>query len=169
MCSGRRQVEISREESYISQQAEDLKLHTVTCEELLQSFPKDIEARWLLNIAYMTLGEYPDKVPEPCQLTVIDVSFISLTLVLGKAAELMRGPGGKPILALVKPQFEVGKGQVGKGGVVRDEALRLGAVDKIRQFARERGFWVGEHVTSPITGPAGNVEFVLHLRTPEPG
>ena len=77
-------------------------------------------------------------------------------------------PAGKPIVALVKPQFEVGRGQVGKGGVVRDEAARLGAVDKVRSWATEHGFTVGDAVESPITGPAGNVEYLLRLATAAP-
>jgi 23S rRNA (cytidine1920-2'-O)/16S rRNA (cytidine1409-2'-O)-methyltransferase len=104
-------------------------------------------------------------VPEPCDLAVIDVSFISLTLVLPRVAELLRPPAGKPIVALVKPQFEVGRELVGKGGVVRDEAARLGAVAKVREWANAHGFVAGEHVESPITGPAGNVEYLLLLRT----
>lgn len=107
-----------------------------------------------------------DKVPEPADLAVIDVSFISLTLVLSRVAELMRAPGDKPIVALVKPQFEVGKEQVGKGGVVRDEAARQGAIDKVRTWASTHGFAVGDWVESPITGPAGNVEYLLLLKTP---
>jgi 23S rRNA (cytidine1920-2'-O)/16S rRNA (cytidine1409-2'-O)-methyltransferase len=106
-------------------------------------------------------------VPEPCDLAVMDVSFISLTLVLPRVAELLRPPFGKPIVALVKPQFEVGRDQVGKGGVVRDEAARLGAVEKIRTWATAHGFEPGVHVESPITGPAGNVEYLLLLRTSE--
>ena len=104
-------------------------------------------------------------VPEPCDLAVIDVSFISLTLILPRVAELLRAPAGKPVIALVKPQFEVGRGQVGKGGVVRDEAVRRGAVTKIRTWATANGFVPGDDVESPITGPAGNVEFLLLLRT----
>lgn len=109
------------------------------------------------------------KVPEPCDLAVIDVSFISLTLVLPRIAELLRPPAGKPIVALVKPQFEVGREQVGKGGVVRDEAARRGAIEKVVAFATQHGFVVGEggSVESPIKGPAGNVEYLLHLRTAE--
>jgi 23S rRNA (cytidine1920-2'-O)/16S rRNA (cytidine1409-2'-O)-methyltransferase len=103
-------------------------------------------------------------VPEPCDLAVIDVSFISLTLVLPRVAELLRPPAGKPIIALVKPQFEVGREQVGKGGVVRDEAVRRSAVDKIRAWAAASGFDAGDAVESPITGPAGNVEYLLSLR-----
>ena len=104
-------------------------------------------------------------VPEACDLAVIDVSFISLTLVLPRVAELLRPPAGKPIVALVKPQFEVGRDQVGKGGVVRDEAVRRSAVDKIRDWANANGFVAGNDVESPITGPAGNVEYLLLLRT----
>ena len=105
-------------------------------------------------------------VPEPCDLAVIDVSFISLTLVLPRIVELMRPPAGKPIVALVKPQFEAGREHVGKGGVVRDPAAREGAIEKVRAWARERGFGVGDAVESPITGPAGNVEYLLLLRAP---
>ncbi len=103
-------------------------------------------------------------VPEPCDLAVIDVSFISLTLVLPRVAELLQAPAGKPIIALVKPQFEVGRAQVGKGGVVRDEAARRGAIDKVVTWARAHGFEAGEAVESPITGPAGNVEYLLLLK-----
>ena len=106
-------------------------------------------------------------VPEPCDLAVTDVSFISLTLVLPRIKELLRPPAGKPIIALVKPQFEVGRDLVELGGVVRDEAVRLGAVAKVRDFANANGFIAGEHVESPITGPAGNVEYLLLLRTAE--
>lgn len=104
-------------------------------------------------------------VPEPCDLAVIDTSFISLTLVLPRVRELLREPAGKPIVALVKPQFEVGRDQVGKGGVVRDEAARRGAVEKVRTWAALHGFTAHEDVESPITGPAGNVEYLLLLRT----
>jgi 23S rRNA (cytidine1920-2'-O)/16S rRNA (cytidine1409-2'-O)-methyltransferase len=104
-------------------------------------------------------------VPEPCGFAVIDVSFISLTLVLPRVAELLQPPAGKPIVALVKPQFEAGRKHVGKGGVVRDEAARLGAVAKVRDWASLHGFVAGDHVESPITGPAGNVEYLLLLRT----
>jgi 23S rRNA (cytidine1920-2'-O)/16S rRNA (cytidine1409-2'-O)-methyltransferase len=105
------------------------------------------------------------KVPEPCGIAVIDVSFISLTLVLPRVAELLRPPPGKPIVALVKPQFEVGREHVGKGGVVRDAAARRGAVDNVRSWATAHGFAVGRDVESPITGPAGNVEYLLELRS----
>jgi 23S rRNA (cytidine1920-2'-O)/16S rRNA (cytidine1409-2'-O)-methyltransferase len=105
------------------------------------------------------------KITEPPDLAVCDVSFISLTLVIPRVGELL-GRGEKPFLVLVKPQFEVGKGEVGKGGVVRDEAKRRGAVDKIAEFARVQGWSVVGDVESPITGPAGNVEYLMLLRTP---
>jgi 23S rRNA (cytidine1920-2'-O)/16S rRNA (cytidine1409-2'-O)-methyltransferase len=104
-------------------------------------------------------------VPEPCDIAVTDVSFISLTLVLPRIAQLLRPPAGKPIVALVKPQFEVGRDLVGKGGVVRDEAVRRSAVTKVRDWATAHGFECGEDVESPITGPAGNVEYLLLIRT----
>ncbi|MDX2093674.1 MAG: TlyA family RNA methyltransferase [Kofleriaceae bacterium] len=104
-------------------------------------------------------------VPDACDLAVIDVSFISLTLVLPRIAQLLRPPAGKPIVALVKPQFEVGRENVARGGVVRDEAARLGAIEKVRTWAIANGFAAHEHVESPITGPAGNVEYLLLLRT----
>jgi 23S rRNA (cytidine1920-2'-O)/16S rRNA (cytidine1409-2'-O)-methyltransferase len=108
-----------------------------------------------------------EKISEPVDLTVIDASFISLTLILGKVAELMGPPAGKPIIALIKPQFEAHKDQVGEGGVVRDEEVRQECIDKIKSWAEARGFGVGEVVESPIRGPAGNVEFLIELRTPE--
>jgi 23S rRNA (cytidine1920-2'-O)/16S rRNA (cytidine1409-2'-O)-methyltransferase len=105
------------------------------------------------------------RIPEPLDLAVADLSFISLTLVLDKLAELLDGPQ-KPLVALIKPQFEVGKGNVGKGGVVRDPALRQQAVDGVLAFAAARGWAVGGVTESPILGPAGNVEFLALLRTP---
>lgn len=108
----------------------------------------------------------PAKIPEPCDLAVIDVSFISLTLVLPRVAALLGPPGDKPIVALIKPQFEVGKEQVGRGGVVRDEDARRGAVEKIQGWAAEHGFVVGPVVESPVRGPAGNVEYLQMLRSP---
>jgi 23S rRNA (cytidine1920-2'-O)/16S rRNA (cytidine1409-2'-O)-methyltransferase len=115
------------------------------------------------------------RIPEPLDLAVADLSFISLTLVLDKLAELLAGPGSggaaagarKPLVPLIKPQFEVGKGNVGKGGVVRDPALRQQAVDGVLAFARARGWEIGGVTESPILGPAGNVEFLALLRTPD--
>ncbi len=93
-----------------------------------------------------------------------DLSFISLRLVLPAVRAILR-PGGDAVL-LVKPQFEVGKGEVGKGGVVRDEAKRRAALEAITAAARELGFEVLGHAESPIEGPAGNREWLLALRLP---
>lgn len=97
-------------------------------------------------------------------LAVIDVSFISLRLVLPVAAALVR-PGGT-ILAMVKPQFEVGKGEVGKGGVVRDPALQSATVTRIRECGLALGLVCHGDYASPIVGPKGNREFFLYLTRP---
>ncbi len=108
----------------------------------------------------------PDKLLEPIDIAVIDASFISLTLLLGKVAELMLGSAGKPIVALIKPQFEARKEQVEEGGVVRDPEVQQQCIDNVRAWATARGFGVGGVVESPVRGPAGNVEFLIELRTP---
>jgi 23S rRNA (cytidine1920-2'-O)/16S rRNA (cytidine1409-2'-O)-methyltransferase len=95
-------------------------------------------------------------------IAVCDVSFISLTLVLPAIVACVAKDA--PIVTLVKPQFEVGRDGVEKGGVVRDEALRRGAVDKCAQAARSLDCAVIGDIPSPITGPAGNVEYLLALR-----
>jgi 23S rRNA (cytidine1920-2'-O)/16S rRNA (cytidine1409-2'-O)-methyltransferase len=89
----------------------------------------------------------------------IDVSFISLKLVLPVAASLL-APGGQ-IVALVKPQFEAGRGQVGKNGVVRDESVRREVVEKARGYARENGLSVNGVIESPIAGAKGNIEYLM--------
>jgi 23S rRNA (cytidine1920-2'-O)/16S rRNA (cytidine1409-2'-O)-methyltransferase len=107
----------------------------------------------------------PARIGEPVDLAVVDVSFISLTLVLPAIAATLAPGGGRPIVALVKPQFEVGKGEVGKGGVVRDPLKRQAAVDKVIAFAAGAGLTVCGQVESPIEGPAGNHEFLLWIHT----
>jgi 23S rRNA (cytidine1920-2'-O)/16S rRNA (cytidine1409-2'-O)-methyltransferase len=105
-----------------------------------------------------------EQLPFAPQIAVCDVSFISATLILPRIVAAL-GPGRKPIVLLVKPQFEVGRDDVGKGGVVRDPARRQAAVDKCAEAARTLACSVEGVVESPITGPAGNVEFLLYLRT----
>jgi 23S rRNA (cytidine1920-2'-O)/16S rRNA (cytidine1409-2'-O)-methyltransferase len=90
----------------------------------------------------------------------VDVSFISLRLLLPRIAEL--APGAE-LLALVKPQFEVGRGRVGKGGVVRDDALRAEAVRSVADCARALGYRVAGQADSRLAGPKGNREIFLHL------
>ena len=101
---------------------------------------------------------------EQVDLVVGDLSFISLRLILPAVKDVLRA-GGEAVL-LVKPQFEVGKGEVGKGGVVRDDAKRRAALDAIADAARALGFEVLGHAESPIEGPAGNREWLLALRLP---
>jgi 23S rRNA (cytidine1920-2'-O)/16S rRNA (cytidine1409-2'-O)-methyltransferase len=103
------------------------------------------------------LGATPD-------FGVVDVSFISLTLVLPKLLELLAP--GSTLVTLVKPQFEVGKGEVGGGGVVRDPAQHAAVLTRIRASAEELGFAVLGECESPIQGPKGNREFFLALRCP---
>ncbi len=103
-----------------------------------------------------------DQLPTSADLAVIDVSFISLRLVLPRVRDLLSPPGD--VIALVKPQFEVGKGAVGKGGVVRDPAQHQQVLDAISDFARELGYLVAGQMPSPIQGAKGNREFLLHLR-----
>ncbi len=102
----------------------------------------------------------PALVPGPIDIAVIDVSFISLQKVVPSVLQFLK-PGAE-IIALIKPQFEVGKGQVGKGGIVRDEGARADAVEKVEAFFREKGLEVKGVVPSPITGQDGNVEFLIH-------
>ena len=104
----------------------------------------------------------PDSLPGGMDLAVVDVSFISLKLILPKVKEFLMREGQAVIL--VKPQFEVGKGKVGKGGVVRDPAVREEALREVLQWAENEGFSVAGTIPSPIQGPAGNIEFLAHLK-----
>ena len=104
----------------------------------------------------------PGIVGEPVDLVVGDLSFISLELVLDALLSVM-APDGELAL-MVKPQFEVGKDRVGKGGVVRDLGLRAEAVTAVADAAARRGWGAVAVTTSPLPGPSGNVEFFLLLR-----
>ena len=111
------------------------------------------------NIRHVTNADLDGVIAD---LAVVDVSFISLRLVLPVVTDLLVPP--KEIVALVKPQFEVGKGKVGKGGIVRDEQLRLAAVDEVADCAGSFGLIVCGRMESPIVGTKGNREYLLHLR-----
>jgi 23S rRNA (cytidine1920-2'-O)/16S rRNA (cytidine1409-2'-O)-methyltransferase len=108
------------------------------------------------NIRELTI----DKIADPIDLVVIDASFISLTKVMPSVVKFI-SQGGQ-ILALIKPQFEVGKGEVGKGGIIRDEQKRMNAVEGIREFFINNGIEVRGICTSPITGQKGNVEYFIY-------
>jgi 23S rRNA (cytidine1920-2'-O)/16S rRNA (cytidine1409-2'-O)-methyltransferase len=109
------------------------------------------------NIRYMS----PSAVPDPVDLVVIDVSFISLTKVLPPIMKFLRSPAH--VIALIKPQFEVGKGQVGRGGIVRDDAQRAEAARRVVRFAADIGLRTARTVASPIKGKKGNQEILAIL------
>lgn len=110
------------------------------------------------NIRYLE----KEKIPDSVDLILIDVSFISLTKVLPKCLEFLNDEG--MILALIKPQFEVGKGLVEKGGVIKDESKRMDAVEKIRTFAEAIGLKSIGIFESPVHGQKGNIEYFIYLR-----
>jgi len=123
----------------------------------LRSDPRvvNLERTNIRNLTSEQLADLPD-------LAVIDASFISLEKVLPPTIRLLKKPAD--IIALIKPQFEVGKGEVGKGGVVRDESLHDKVNQRIREFSEEIGCTVEGLEESPITGPKGNREFLIYLR-----
>ena len=106
----------------------------------------------------------PSDLPEPVSVLVLDVSFISLTQVLPATVPFL-APGGVTV-ALVKPQFEAGRTQVGKGGVVRDDAVRAEAVARVRACMEQLGLVSIGSLDSPVHGPAGNREILLVARRP---
>jgi 23S rRNA (cytidine1920-2'-O)/16S rRNA (cytidine1409-2'-O)-methyltransferase len=110
------------------------------------------------NARYLT----DEIVTQPPDVVVCDASFISLAKVLEKALDLAR-PGAR-LIALVKPQFEAGREEVGKGGVVRDPAVHARVCDAAAEWVRSKGWEVVGVTESPITGPEGNVEFLLAAR-----
>ncbi len=113
------------------------------------------------NIRYVT----PEQIPEPIAFASVDVSFISLTKVLDPIRALMADEA--EAVVLIKPQFEAGREQVGKKGVVRDPAVHREVIQSVVTYAREHG-WAPLHLThSPIKGPEGNIEYLLHLRRTE--
>ena len=109
------------------------------------------------NIRYLNLS----SLPSAADLATIDVSFISLKLVLSQVKTLLTSGG--EIIALIKPQFEVGKGKVGKGGVVRSHAEHMRVIGEIKDAAVGLGFVVRGITDSPLLGPKGNKEFLIHL------
>ena len=98
-------------------------------------------------------------IPEAIDIIVCDASFISLAKVL--ETPLTFAKPGAQIIALIKPQFEAGRGEVGKGGVVRDEAIHARVCDEVKMWLVEKNWTVRGLTTSPITGPQGNVEFLI--------
>jgi 23S rRNA (cytidine1920-2'-O)/16S rRNA (cytidine1409-2'-O)-methyltransferase len=112
------------------------------------------------NIRYLK----PERIMDPVTLAVIDISFISLKKVIPKVFSLVEQ--GAELLALIKPQFEVGKGKVGKGGIVRSEDLHNRVLEDIKDFSRKEGWEMGGIVESSLKGTKGNKEFFIWLRKP---
>jgi 23S rRNA (cytidine1920-2'-O)/16S rRNA (cytidine1409-2'-O)-methyltransferase len=115
-----------------------------------------------------TNARYLKILPEPVNLITIDASFISLKLLLPVVRQWLTTPGW--IIALVKPQFEAGRAQVGKGGVVKDKTIHRQVLTTVTRYAIEIGFTGLGLMLSPITGPAGNHEFFIWLgwQSPQP-
>lgn len=109
------------------------------------------------NIRYVT----PDQIGEPLDFASVDVSFISLTKVLEPAKVLLRE--GAQMVCLIKPQFEAGKDKVGKKGVVREQSTHREVIEKVIAYARGLGFRVLHLDYSPVKGPEGNIEYLVHL------
>lgn len=108
-------------------------------------------------------ARYLEVLPQQVDLVVIDVSFISLEHMLRVAQALLK-PNVGQVVALIKPQFEAGKEQVGRGGIVRDPQVHRAVQEKIARFAESLGFVVQGLIPSPIVGTEGNVEFLIYLR-----
>jgi len=127
--------------------------------EKLRSDPRVVSME-RTNARQMTAA----TLPEPVSLAVIDVSFISLRLVLAPIASALGRHGGSgDVVALVKPQFEAGRAQV-RGGVVRDPAVHRSTIEAVVAAAATAGLAARDVIPSPILGPEGNREFLLHLR-----
>jgi 23S rRNA (cytidine1920-2'-O)/16S rRNA (cytidine1409-2'-O)-methyltransferase len=110
------------------------------------------------NIRYVT----PDDIADALDFASVDVSFISLTKVLEPAKALLK-EGGE-MVCLIKPQFEAGREKVGKKGVVRDPKVHLEVIEKVMNFASEIGFSILHLEYSPIKGPEGNIEYLVHIK-----
>ncbi len=110
------------------------------------------------NVRYVT----PEQLGEPLDLSVIDVSFISLKIVLPVIKTFLKPQSGQ-VLCLIKPQFEAGKEKVGKKGVVRDKAVHKEVLDDFVQLAKQEQFNILGLTFSPVKGPEGNIEFLGHL------
>ena len=113
------------------------------------------------NIRYVTV----DDIGEQLDFASVDVSFISLTKVLGPAKALLKDDA--EMVCLIKPQFEAGREKVGKKGVVRDPAVHKEVINTVIDFVREIGFYVLHLEFSPIKGPEGNIEYLIHIATKE--
>ena len=110
------------------------------------------------NIRYVT----PEDIGERIEFASIDVSFISLTKVLGPVKQLLTDDG--QVVCLIKPQFEAGREKVGKKGVVREKGVHLEVIEMVMDYARSIGLGIRGLEFSPIKGPEGNIEYLLYLQ-----
>ena len=110
------------------------------------------------NIRYVT----PEDIGDRIEFSSIDVSFISLTKVLGPVKQLLTDNG--QVVCLIKPQFEAGREKVGKKGVVREKSVHLEVIEMVSDYARSIGFGILGLEFSPIKGPEGNIEYLLYLQ-----
>ena len=158
----------------------DVELHDKVCMDvgsstggftdcMLQNGAKKVFAVDVGNgqLAWKLRYVTPEQIGEPVEFASIDVAFISLTKVLEPVRELLC-PGGE-VVALIKPQFEAGREQVGKKGVVRDKSVHLEVIKKVLEYALSIGFSVLNLEFSPIKGPEGNIEYLAHLKKQEEG
>lgn len=138
-----------------------LRVHAVDVgygqlDQKLREDPR-VVVRERINARYLTRSDLDDDITFVC----VDVSFIPLRLIFPAVFEILE-PAGEAVV-LIKPQFEVGREGVGKGGIVRDPERRSAAVEGALDAARETGFTVGDVVESPVRGAEGNIEFLAHL------
>lgn len=122
-------------------------------DQSLRNDPR-VENREKTNARYLSAADFDETI----EFASVDVSFISLRLILPAVRKFLDGE----LVALIKPQFEVGRRDVGKGGIVRDEVKRTEAVDGVVSFAREAGFEVRGVIDSPVRGAEGNVEYLMY-------
>ncbi len=115
------------------------------------------------NIRYVK----PEDIADPLDFASVDVSFISLLKVLGPARMLLKESGG--MVCLIKPQFEAGRGKVGKKGVVRDKSVHEEVIGSVLGFAEENGFFIRNLDFSPVRGPEGNIEYLVYLEKADGG
>jgi 23S rRNA (cytidine1920-2'-O)/16S rRNA (cytidine1409-2'-O)-methyltransferase len=134
----------------------------------IQSDPR-VDVRDAFNVRNLTAADLPEGI----SLVVGDLSFISLKKILKPLKEALAGVVSIPdrmeffdVVLLVKPQFEVGRGEVGKGGIVHEADKRAGAVNSVADYARQTGYRVIDSVASNVTGAGGNQEFLLYLQLP---
>lgn len=125
-------------------------------DQSLRNDPRVVN-REKVNARFLAAGDFPELI----EFVSIDVSFIPLQLILPAVVTFLRGE----LVALIKPQFEVGRGEVGKGGIVRDEAKRKAAVDGVISVAAGLGLDVRGVIESPVRGAEGNVEYLMHAVT----